>query len=253
LKKNLNKKDKNKALKKMKNIFATALSEKKRFRSKSMPLIRNKDFEKEFNEEFIEIKEKSFCEKTNDALLKYKELKKFYKLTKIPPVYVLSLLAIILAVVLIILFNKNLSLSLATIPPLFMTFKTLQHYDHKDLERKKEVIHWLKYWIFYGILLNFESWFSFFLKEFYTFLKIIAVLTCFPVESSLLDWIYSIILNFFNENESIILNFFRNIWEHLIGENNENNEEGNNNNIAGFINDKINVGQRAFNVLRNLV
>ena len=31
------------------------------------------------------------------------------------------------------------------------------------------------------------------------------------------------------------------------------NEEGNNNNIAGFINDRINVGQRAFNVLRNLV
>ena len=38
-----------------------------------------------------------------------------------------------------------------------------------------------------------------------------------------------------------------------MGENNENNEEGNNNNIAGFINDRINVGQRAFNVLRNLV
>ena len=97
----------------MKSIFATALKKKKRFRSQSMPIIRNKDFEKEFNEEFIEIKEKSFCEKTNDALLKYKELKKFYKLTGVPPVYILSLLAIILVVILIILFSKNLSLSLA--------------------------------------------------------------------------------------------------------------------------------------------
>ena len=175
----------------MRNLFATTLT-KKRFRSKSMHLMRNNDFEKEFKE----IKEKSCCEKINDYLLKYKEFKKFYKLTGEPPVYILSLLAIILAGVLIILFKKNLSLSLATIYPLFMTFKTLQHYDQTNLKRKKEFIHWLKYWIVYGILLNFESLFSFFLKEFYTFLKKIAVLNCFTVISSILEWIYSIILNF---------------------------------------------------------
>ena len=175
----------------MRNLFATTLT-KKRFRSRSMHLMRNNDFEKEFKE----IKEKSCCEKINDYLLKYKEFKKFYKLTGKPPVYILSLLAIILTGVLIILFKKNLSLSLATIYPLFMTFKTLQHYDQTNLKRKKEFIHWLKYWIVYGILLNFESLFSFFLKEFYTFLKIIAVLNCFPVVSSILEWIYSIILNF---------------------------------------------------------
>ena len=175
----------------MRNLFATTLT-KKRFRSRSMHLMRNNDFEKEFKE----IKEKSCCEKINDYLLKYKELKKFYKLTGVPPVYILSLLAIILVVILTNLFKKNLSLSLATIYPLFMTFKTLQHYDQTNLKRKKEFIHWLKYWIVYGILLNFESLFSFFLKEFYTFLKIIAVLNCFPVVSSILEWIYSIILNF---------------------------------------------------------
>ena len=175
----------------MRNLFATTLT-KKRFRSRSMHLMRNNDFEKEFKE----IKEKSCCEKINDYLLKYKELKKFYKLTGVPPVYILSLLAIILVVILKNLFKKNLSLSLATIYPLFMTFKTLQHYDQTNLKRKKEFIHWLKYWIVYGILLNFESLFSFFLKEFYTFLKIIAVLNCFPVVSSILEWIYSIILNF---------------------------------------------------------
>ncbi len=175
----------------MRNLFATTLT-KKRFRSKSMHLMRNNDFEKEFKE----IKEKSCCEKINDYLLKYNEFKKFYKLTGVPPAYILSLLAIILVVILTNLFKKNLSLSLATIYPLFMTFKTLQHYDQTNLKRKKEFIHWLKYWIVYGILLNFESLFSFFLKEFYTFLKKIAVLNCFPVISSILEWIYSIILNF---------------------------------------------------------
>ena len=175
----------------MRNLFARTLT-KKRFRSKSMHLMRNNDFEKEFKE----IKEKSCCEKINDYLLKYKEFKKFYKLTGVPPVYILSLLAIILVVILTNLFKKNLSLSLATIYPLFMTFETLRRYDQTNLKRKKEFIHWLKYWIVYGILLNFESLFSFFLKEFYTFLKIIAVLNCFPVVSSILEWIYSIILNF---------------------------------------------------------
>ena len=165
----------------MNNLFATILT-KKRFRSKSMHLMRNKDFEKEFNEEFIEIKEKSCCEKIKDTLL---------KLTKIPPVYIHSLLAIILELILIILFNKHFILSLATIYPLFMTFKTLKHYN------QKEVIHWLTFWIFYGILLSFDIWFSFFLKELYIFLKIIVVLTYFPVESWILEWIYSIIFNFF--------------------------------------------------------
>ena len=236
-------------------MFSTALErkEKKKYRSKSMHLIKNPDFEKEFQEEFIENKEKSWCEKINEALLKYKEIKKLYKLTKIPPVYFVAVLSILLSILLIYLFFQNVSLSLATIYPLYKTFKTIQYYDKKDKKIRKEVIHWLKYWIIYGVLLNFETFFSFFFREFYTFLKIIIVISCFYDDSFILEWIYSIILSFFSKNETKLTDIFRNIWEHLIGENRNNNREGNNENIGEYINNQINAGANAINIFRNIV
>ena len=46
---------------------------------------------------------------------------------------------------------------MATIFPIFMTFKSLQNYDVKDPQTKIEVLHWLKYWVFYTVVLIFES------------------------------------------------------------------------------------------------
>ena len=240
------------------NIFNTLLREKerKKYRSKSMHKIRNPKFEKEFKL-ISDEKELSLFEKINKYLLQYKEIKRLYKLTHIPPVFFITVLAIILLIILAILFFKNLTLSLSTLYPLFMTFKTLQKYDSRDEQTKKDVFHWLKYWTFYGLILNFESCFSFILKDFYNFFKIITVLNCFPGESFLLEWIFSIIYNFFNNYESNIIDSVRTINEHMMGENNENkenNEEGNNSrNILGnYINSGINTGAKVFNVVKNL-
>ena len=135
-----------------------------------------------------------------------------------------------------------MSLSFSTVYPLFMTFKALQYYDIHDSESKEEVVHWLKYWIFYGVLLNFETWFSFLLKQFYTFCKIILLINCFPIKSGLLEYIYSIILNFFSRYEKMIIKFTHNVYEHLIDENNEN-----------FISAKIQDGAATIRMMKKII
>ena len=123
-----------------------------------------------------------------------------------------------------------------------MTFKALQYYDIYDSESKEEVVHWLKYWIFYGVLLNFETWFSYFLKQFYTFCKIILILNCFPVKSGLLEYIYSIILNFFSRYEKMIIKFTHNVYENLINEDNEN-----------ILSEKIRDGAATINLMKKII
>ena len=223
------------------------MAEKVRFRSGSMHQIRNQYYvldPKEKND--LEL---SFYDRVNKRFLKYKEVKKFYKITKIPPFYVLAILITFLGLILINIFNKNLSLSFSTVYPLFMTFKALQYYDEKDSESKEEITHWLKYWVFYSALLNFEAWFSYFLKQFYTFFKIIIILNCFPVKSGILDYFYSIILNFFIKYEKMIVAWTKNVYGHLIDENdNENNQ-----NLGNIITKNINQGSAAIRFIRNII
>ena len=213
----------------------------------------------EFFQEFRIIKEKeeqtrelSFYEKVNAKFLEYKEIQKIYVLTGIPPFYFLAIIITCLFIILINLFNKNLSLSLATVYPLFMTFKALQYYDKYDTNSKEEVVHWLKYWIFYSFLLNFESWFSQFLKQFYMFCKFILLLNCFPIKSSLLEWIYTIIFNFFCKYEKIIEIYASKVYQHLLEENENNDGDDNGsggNNLKGFFKDRLQAGKLAVNFL----
>ena len=214
-----------------------------------------------FFQEFRIFKEKeekkgelSFYEIVNSKLLEYDELRKIYALTDIPPFYFLAIILTCLIILVINLFNRSLSLSLATVYPLFMTFKSLQYYDKYDNNSKDEVVHWLKYWIFYSFLLNFESWFSHFLKQFYIFCKFVLLLNCFPINSSLLEWIYTIIFNFFCKYEKIIEIYATKFYKQLLeeNENNDGDENGNgrnNSNLSGFFKDRLQAGKLAVNFL----
>ena len=198
----------------------------------------------------------SFYEWVNSKCLEFKEFQKLYALTGIPPFYLLAILSTCLFIILINLFTNKLSLSLATVYPLFMTFKALQYYDKYDTNSKEEVVHWLKYWIFYSFLLNFEGWFSQFLKHTYMLCKFILLLICFPIKSGLLESIYNIIFNFFCKYESIIELYARKFYKQLLEENENNDGEDNgssrnNSNLTGFLRDRLQAGRMAVNFLRN--
>jgi hypothetical protein len=239
----------------MKKIF-NLCRKKKLKRSGSMkklfpPIFQEFDINKEKEEQTRKL---SFYEKVNSKCLEYKEIQKIYALTGIPPFYLLAIMFTCLFILLINLFTNKLSLSLATVYPLFMTFKALQYYDKYDINSKEEVIHWLKYWIFYSFLLNFESWFSQFLKQFYMFCKFILLLNCFPIKSSLLEWIYTIIFNFFCKYESIIELYASKFYKQLLEENENNDGEDNgngknNSNLSGFFRDRLQAGKMAVNFL----
>ena len=224
------------------------MAEKERYRSKSMHQIRNPKYGKELKEEEEEKIELSFYERINKKCLQYKEIKIFYKKTKIPPFYFFAIILTFLGLIIINVFNKNLSLSFSTVYPLFMTFKSLQYYDIDDSESKEEVVHWLKYWIFYSVLLNIETWFSYFLKQFYIFCKIILLLNCFPVKSGMLDYFYSIILSFFIKYEKMIIGFTQNVYDHLIEE-----KDGEKENLGTYINRNINEGKAAIKIFKKII
>ena len=237
----------------MKKIFRLC-KKKKLTRSDSMEKIFPKFFQ-EFRinkEKDVKKHDSSWYETINSKLLEFEELRKIYALSGIPPFYFLAIIVTCLFILLIKLFNKSLSLSLATVYPLFMTFKSLQYYDKYDNNSKEEVVHWLKYWIFYSFLLNFESWFSQFLKQFYMFCKFVLLLNCFPINSSLLEWIYSIIFNFFCKYENIIELYASKFYKQLLeeNENNDGDDNGsgrNNSNLSGFFKDRLQAGKLAVN------
>ena len=224
--------------------------EKPKFRSKSMKNIRVQNYDQDF---VLVPKELSLYEKINRYLKKIKEIRILSKYTKIPPFYFLLVLLLFIGYILLKLFINNLSLSLATVYPLFMTFKSLQNYDSHDSEGRQKVVHWLKYWILYSCFLNFESWFGHFLKLFYTFLKLFFLMGSFPVESSILEWTYSIIFNFFCKYEEIIESFYKKVKQNLLEENNEdsNNEENGGGNFGDFLQDRVQQGRAAINFIRN--
>ena len=196
-------------------------------------------------------KELSFYEKVNNKLLEVREDQRIYEKTNIPPFYFLAIILTCASIIVINLFNKNLSLSLATVYPLFMTFKAIQYYDKNDLDSKEEVIHWLKYWIFYSFLLNFETWFSYFLKQFYTFCKFFLLLNCFPIGSGLLEWIYSIILSFFIKYEDIIIRSTTDFYRRITDENSDREDNDNdNNNLGGFLINRFKEGKAAYNIMK---
>ena len=106
---------------------------------------------------------------------------------------------------------------MATIYPLFMTFKALQNYDVKDPQNKIEVLHWLKYWVFYTVFLIFESLFGYLFRRFYFIFKIIFLLNCFLINSIVTNWIYHNCLKIVRTHEKIIVEFFKNVYEHIVG------------------------------------
>ena len=161
--------------------------------------------------------EESFFDKINKRLYEYKEIKFICKKTKIKPFYYLILLSICLVFIIIGYFGKYVTLLIATIYPLFMTFKTL-HNSKRDKEnnenRKREIIHWLKYWVFYCFFLNFEGIFGNYFKKVYFIIKVIFLISCFTIESRLTNGIYTFFRNIAIKYEPYIVKFFKNITSH---------------------------------------
>ena len=170
----------------------------------------------EFSKEFLELEEgETYIDKINKKLLQYQEIKYVHKKTKIKPFYYLILFILALSFILVGYFDKYLTLILATLYPLFMTFKALQYYDEFDNKSKIEVVHWLKYWIFYCVFLNFESLFGYLFRRVYFFFKIIFLINCFPINSKLTIWIYNTCLEIVIKYEKKIVTFFKNVYQHL--------------------------------------
>ena len=169
-----------------------------------------------FSKDFLELKEgETYIDKINKKLLGYQEVKYVYKKTRIKPFYYLIFIIMALSFILIGYFDKYLTLILATIYPLFMTFKALQYYDETDIQSRTEVIHWLKYWIFYCVFLNFESLFGYFFRRVYFFFKIIFLLNCFPINSRLTIWIYNTCLEIVRKYEKKIVDFCKTVYQHI--------------------------------------
>ena len=201
----------------MKSKFKKYWEKTKAFRE-SMPQI----IDPKFKEEFFDLKEgESYIGKLNSMLLKYDEIRYVCKKTKIKPFYYLLLILFALSFILIGYFDKYLTIIMATIYPLLMTFKALQSYDEKNSKNKIEVIHWLKYWVFYTVFLIFESLFGYLFRRFYFFFKIIILLNCFPINSVVTSWIYNNCLKIVRTHEEIIVEFFKNVYAHIIGAKNE--------------------------------
>ena len=223
----------------------------------SMPDIMNPEYKKEFENK--EEKPPSFIDKINNKLLSYKEIKYFCKKTRIKPFYYCILLTLALCFILIGYFDKYLSIILATLYPLFMTFKTLNNFDEDDEDVKVELIHWLKYWIFYCLFINFESLFGNFFRTVYFLYKIIVLLCCFPINSSLINFVYTKCLGIVSTNETHIVKFCKNIVDHVFDKdskktrgNRRKNEKGETEEFKGSLQDKIEKGKAALDILKNI-
>ena len=217
-------------------------------------------------EDFKETKEgETFIDQINKKLNTYKEIRFICKKTKIKPFYYCLLLILLFGFILVGYFDNYLTLILATIYPLFMTFKVLQIlqcYEELDEQNQKSLkillIHWLKYWIFYTMFLNFECFFGRFFKKFYFLFKIIFLFSCFPVNSRLTILIYNTWLGIVQKHEGSITKFCTNIYEHIAGikkdidPNKKKKTDGDyeNDNLKDLIKEK--GGKIAFNLLKNI-
>ena len=213
----------------------------------------------EFSKEIFDSKEEeSYFDKINKKLLEYEEIKYVCKKTKIKPFYYLILVMIALSFILVGYFSKYLTLLLATIYPLFMTFKVLQNSDEN--EKKEQIIHWLKYWIFYCVFLNFECFFGNFFKNFYFFFKIIFLISCFPLDSRLTAWIYNTCLGIVRKYEPVIVSFCKNVYEHIVESNEDKiaalqkikkkDDDYDNTTLGDYI--KNNGGKAALNLMKKI-
>ncbi len=160
---------------------------------------------------------KTIIDKINEKLMEINEIKYISQKTKIKPFYYLIILIIVCFFILIGYFSTKLTIIIATFYPLFMTFKLLKDVEDINDEKRKEIIHWLKYWIFFCVFLIFECFFGVFLKKkIYFILKVIFLISCFPMDSRLTITIYNSCRNLVKKYEPYIVNGCKSVYEHLL-------------------------------------
>lgn len=164
----------------------------------------------------------------NRKLLRYKEIKAVYKKTGIQPAYLIYCLLVGLLFILIGLFDRILTIIIATVYPLYISIKTLQSkigeekldgtgfYSFDD--KKKDVTQWLTYWVVYSVFINFEELFGVLLKyiPFYFFIKVIFLIICYIPQYQLARWIYDNCLQLlFHKYETHIIEFSNTIMRSI--------------------------------------
>ena len=191
----------------------------------SMPELVNKNLLQELYEEDPEHPEETFKDRINRLLYKYKEIKLLCKKTHIEGFYYAIFLLFALILILVGYFDSSLTILLATVYPLYMSFKTLQFrigeekadggiYDEED--ERENIVQWLSYWIFYTIFINLESFFGTILKRvpLYFFFKIIFLLLCFLPQYQLASVIYNKYVKIlFAKYENKIVDYFSKVAE----------------------------------------
>ncbi len=131
----------------------------------------------------------------NGMLLELKEFKYLYQKTGIPPKYFIWLILICFSFMVIGYLENLLSFVFGLIYPLYYSIKSLRE------RNRSKIRDWLKYWIVFSILMNFEGVFEYFLDQIplYFFYKVVFLLICFLPNYNGAKYFYEIyVKNMFN-------------------------------------------------------
>ena len=147
-------------------------------------------------------------ETITDKLLKYKEIKLICGKTGLPPIAFILIFTSFIFLILVGFYEDHLILLLATIYPIYLSYKTLQYGNQEDTKK------WLTYWACYC----FFNWFEVILKKFlellnfpfYFFLKVIFILLMYLPQTELSLVLYNNIIRIlYNKYHDKVLYLFK--------------------------------------------
>lgn len=154
----------------------------------SMPLLKTvRDSSANDDEEsYQEIKQ----EKLSEKLLKYKEIKMLCEKTRLPPLFFVILLMVILFAIMLGFFEDQLNILIGTIYPIYMSIKTLQYGTHNDTYK------WLCYWLFFTLFIWIETFFWSLLLyiPFYFLVRVLLILIMYLPQYNFAHYIYEYVL-----------------------------------------------------------
>lgn len=207
--------------------------DKKKELRRSMPEILRDNFITEIFGKDEKYPDETLIQKINRKLYQYKEIKMICKKTHIPGFVYCIILLVCLLTILVGYFQNYLTILIATLYPLYTSFKTLQFrigeeksdgttYD--ELDERKDIIQWLNYWIIFSIFINIESIFGSLMKKIplYFFAKIVFLLLCFLPQYQLSGWLYNkIVRKIFWKCEGKVMDIAHTFVEKLKARSNE--------------------------------
>jgi len=206
----------------------------------------------EFQEKYIGVENPTIIQRINKALAKKKIIEKICLKLNIDPIYLLLILMVPIIFLLLKYFTFTTTM-IATLYPLYMSFKTLQYQVNKSKKNGKiykkededsDTNQWLSYWLLYAFINNMECILGSLVDKitFYKFFKFIFLLSCFLPQIQLSVILYNCITSkifqlYGDKFERNVVGFMRDFF------NNNNNileEDDDNSNIKGDSGEIIN-------------